>query len=169
LKNDGHYLGAHSDKHLLYNDWNKRDSLLVDQKKFKNDLVANYAAMRSFGISMKDAPFFLPPFEWYNDSISSWTRKLDLSLINFTPGTRSNADYTWPELNNYQGSEAIYQSIINFEKNKRSGLNGFILLMHLGTDPKRTDKFYKKLPELIQYLKTKGYHFQRVDEILAIE
>ena len=41
-----------------------------------------------------------------------------------------------------------------------SGLNGFILLMHIGTDPKRTDKFYRKLPGLINYLRSKGYQFQ---------
>ena len=27
IKDTGHYLGAHSDKHLLYADWVKRDSL----------------------------------------------------------------------------------------------------------------------------------------------
>src|SRR5690606_8624201 len=29
LKSDGHYLGAHSDKHLLYNAWENRDSTLL--------------------------------------------------------------------------------------------------------------------------------------------
>src|SRR5687768_15440519 len=38
LKNDGHYMGAHSDEHLLYADWVKRDSLLVSEKEFKQDL-----------------------------------------------------------------------------------------------------------------------------------
>ena len=32
LQQNGHYLGAHSDKHLLYCDWDKRDSLLVPNK-----------------------------------------------------------------------------------------------------------------------------------------
>ena len=38
LKKAGHYLGAHSDEHLLYNDWGKRDSLLVTKEQFKKDL-----------------------------------------------------------------------------------------------------------------------------------
>jgi len=38
---DGHYLGAHSDGHLLYADWTKRDSSLVSQKQFSDDLKAN--------------------------------------------------------------------------------------------------------------------------------
>jgi peptidoglycan/xylan/chitin deacetylase (PgdA/CDA1 family) len=110
----------------------------------------------------------LPPYEWYNDTIAAWTKELGLQLINFTPGTRSTADYTTPEMKNYQSSEAIYNSIINYEQSKPSGLNGFLLLLHIGTDPKRTDKFYKCLPELIKYLKARGYQFQTVEQLLKI-
>lgn len=166
LKKDGHYLGAHSDKHLLYADWNRRDSLLVTKQQFKKDLLQNYAEMNRFGISKTNATLFLPPYEWYNDSIAAWTKELGLQLINYSPGTRSAADYTWPELKNYQSSEAIYQSIFNYEQSKPAGLNGFILLLHIGTDPKRTDKFYQLLPKLINELKQKGYYLKRVDELL---
>src|SRR5262249_28821246 len=96
LKNDRHYLGPHSDQHLLYCDWNKRDSLLVTADRFKTDLLNNYHAMASFGIRQADAGYFLPPYEWYNDSISAWTRQLGLQLINYTPGTLSHTDYTVP-------------------------------------------------------------------------
>jgi len=34
----GHYLGAHSDAHLLYCDWSNRDSLLVSRQQFTHDL-----------------------------------------------------------------------------------------------------------------------------------
>ncbi|MFY7839410.1 MAG: polysaccharide deacetylase family protein [Lacibacter sp.] len=166
LKKNGHYLGAHSDKHLLYNDWTKRDSLLVTKEEFKKDLLQNYAEMKKLGISKTNAPFFLPPYEWYNDSITAWTKELGLQLINYSPGTGSAADYTWPELKNYQSSEAILQSIFNYEQTKPAGLNGFILLLHIGTDPKRTDKFYHQLPQLIQQLKEKGYRLKRIDELL---
>ncbi len=74
LKKDGHYLGAHSDKHLLYNDWSKRDSLLVTKDSLLKDLSANYAEMQKFGIYKTGALYFMPPFEWYNDSISSWIK-----------------------------------------------------------------------------------------------
>lgn len=162
LKNDGHYLGAHSNKHLLYADWNKRDSLLVSKEEFKTDLLKNYAAMKKHGITK--APYFLPPYEWYNDSIAAWTKEMGLQLINFTPGTKSHADYTWPQLPNYKSSDEIYQSIISYEKQR--GLNGFILLLHIGTDDRRTDRFYLRLNELINELKKKGYSFKRVDNLL---
>lgn len=165
LKKKGHYLGAHSDQHLLYCDWSNRDSLLVSRQEFAKDLLKNYSEMKKYGIKQEDAPFFLPPYEWYNDSITSWTAELGLKLINFTPGTRSTADYTTPGMKNYRGSEEIYQSIISCEE-KPPGLNGFILLVHIGTDPARVDKFYHYLPQLIKYLKARGYHIQTVNQLL---
>jgi peptidoglycan/xylan/chitin deacetylase (PgdA/CDA1 family) len=167
LKKDGYYLGAHSDKHLLYADWTKRDSLLVTKEEFTLDLENNYKRMAGFGIQKKDAPYFLPPFEWYNTSISHWTKEAGLQLVNFTPGTRSTADYTYPEMGNrYVPSEAIYQSVMQYEATDSQGLNGFILLIHIGTDPRRTDKFYHKLDILLTELKAKGYRFVRIDELL---
>jgi peptidoglycan/xylan/chitin deacetylase (PgdA/CDA1 family) len=66
----------------------------------------------------------------------------------------------------YLPSEKIYQSIMDYERKDPSGLNGFILLIHIGTDPRRTDKFYSRIDELIDELKKKGYQFVRVDEML---
>ncbi|MDX5483294.1 MAG: polysaccharide deacetylase family protein [Hymenobacteraceae bacterium] len=167
LKKDGHYLGAHSDAHLLYCDWTKRDSLLVTQEQFKQDLRKNYEKMATFRISFPDAPYFLPPYEWYNRSIARWTAQEGLQLVNFTSGTRSAADYTWPEMGSrYADSETILQSILSHEAKDPNGLNGFMLLLHIGTDPRRTDKFYNRLDELLVRLQAKGYQFVSLDELL---
>ncbi|MBS1631758.1 MAG: glycoside hydrolase family 9 protein [Bacteroidetes bacterium] len=166
LKKNGNYLSTHSDRHLLYCDWNKRDSLLVTRQQFMEDLRNGFDAMKDFGINEKEVSFFLPPYEWYNDSIAAWTTASGHQLINFSPGTLSNADYTTPDLKNYRSSNEIFNSIIKYEQSHPSGLNGFILLLHIGTDPNRTDKFYFRLPELIQILRSKGYQFQTVGQLL---
>lgn len=167
LKQDGHYLGAHSDKHLLYADWINRDSLLITAKEFRLDLKKNYKRMSDFGIKKKNAPYFLPPFEWYNSTIVLWTKQLNLQLVNFSPGTRSAADYTYPEMGDrYFSSNEIYQSIMNYEAQDPNGLNGFILLIHIGTDPRRTDKFYDKLDTLITELVHKRYRFSTITQLL---
>ena len=166
LVKGGHYMGAHSDQHLLYCSWEKRDSLLVTEKQFRKDLQENYSVMYEFGISQKDAPFFLPPYEWCNDSVASWTRNMALQLINHTHGTLSHADYTVPGTPIYRSSEEIYQSILDYESASPRGLNGFILLVHIGTASERTDKFYLHLDELISELKTRGYKFKRIDGLL---
>lgn len=166
LRRDGHYLGAHSDAHLLYNDWTRRDSLLVSRDSFARDLQRNYEAMRAYGIKNDEARYFLPPFEWYNDSIARWTRELGLQLVNYTPGTLSHADYTTPVLKNYRPSDTIFRSIQDYEQRTPAGLNGFILLLHVGTDPARTDKFYQQLPALLHWLKQEHYQPLRIDELL---
>jgi peptidoglycan/xylan/chitin deacetylase (PgdA/CDA1 family) len=158
---DGHYMGAHSDCHLLYADWNNRDSSLVTQQQFSDDLKANYRKMSAFGITPEKAPVFLPPYEWYNDESVDWGRQMGLKVINFTPGIRSNADYTTPDMAGYRSSETIMNDIKAFEKKDSAGLNGCIILIHLGTATERTDKFYNRLNDLLKYLKQKGYQIER--------
>jgi peptidoglycan/xylan/chitin deacetylase (PgdA/CDA1 family) len=158
---EGHYLGAHSDAHLLYADWTKRDSTLVTQQLFSEDMKSNYRKMAEYGITPEKAPVFLPPYEWYNAESVDWSRQLGLNVINFTPGIRSNADYTTPDMKSYRSSETIMNDIKAFEKKDTNGLNGCILLIHFGTAPERTDKFYNRLNELLIFLKRKGYSTER--------
>ena len=167
LKDNGNYLGSHSDKHLLYCDWEKRDSLLVTRLEFESDLKNAYSELYKWGIQKKEAHYFLPPYEWYNDSIAEWTKQMGVQLVNFTPGTRSNGDYTYPEMGKrYLSSDTILHSIMRYEKISPVGLNGFILFIHIGTDPRRTDKLYNHLPGLIQKLKKRGYQFVTINELL---
>ncbi|WP_149274601.1 polysaccharide deacetylase family protein [Pareuzebyella sediminis] len=169
LIKDQHYLGAHSDRHLLYCSWEDRDSLLITKNQFVTDLKNNYSEMERFGITKEDAPFFLPPYEWYSDTISKWTYEQHLQLINFTSGTSSNADYTTPSMTNYKTSQDIYNNILDYEEGHGSGLNGFLLLIHIGTDPERKDKFYLRLSALVDELRSRGYIFTGLKEHLAFD
>jgi peptidoglycan/xylan/chitin deacetylase (PgdA/CDA1 family) len=164
LQKDGHYLGPHSDKHILYADWTKRDSTLVSREAFRKDLTDNYQAMINTGIKLPKFRYFLPSYEWYNNDISSWCDEMGVQLINFTPGTTSNADYTLPEMKNYRSSEEIYNNIMIYEQ--LHSLNGFILLIHIGTDPGRTDKLYNQLDKIINHLKALNYEFVSIDKLL---
>lgn len=154
---EGHYVGSHSYGHLLYAPWGSRDSLLVTKQEFEEDIFKSYKVLREFGIT--DAPYFIPPYEHYNATISSWARQLGLQVINYTPGTLTNGDYTTPEMKRYFSSKEILSRIWEYERTDPNGLNGHIMLIHFGTDPARTDKFYDKLPGLIRELRRKGYSF----------
>ncbi len=154
---EGHYVGSHSYGHLFYAPWGKRDSLLVTRQEFEEDMFKSYKVLREFGIT--DAPYFIPPYEHYNATISSWARQLGLQVINYTPGTLTNGDYTTPGMSRYFSSKEILGKIREYERTDPDGLNGHIMLIHFGTDPSRTDKFYDKLPGLIRELRRKGYSF----------
>ena len=61
LDSAGHYIGAHSDQHLLYCDWEKRDSLLDSTSTIKSDIFKNIQVLADLGIQ---ADYFMPPYEW---------------------------------------------------------------------------------------------------------
>lgn len=167
LKKEGHYLGPHSDQHLLYCDWIKRDSLLVTQQIFANDIQKNRQAMKAVGVKASKPGYFIPPFEWWNDSIAAWSTAQGLTLMNFTPGIRTNADYTWPEMGGaYKSSSWILNWLTDFATATADGLNGAVILIHAGTDARRSDKLYNRLEQIITFLQGRGYRFKRIDELL---
>ena len=160
---EGHYLGPHSDGHLLYCDWEAARKTLVTREEFQSDLKRNLAKLP------RSTRFFLPPFEQYNSEIVAWSADLGLTLINFTPSTRSNADYTGEADASFVSSQKIFDSILKRERDDPHGLNGFILLLHVGSGPGRTDKFHNRFGELLDHLDGKGYEFVRVDELLQAQ
>lgn len=166
IVSEGHYLGPHSDKHLLYCAWEDRKKTLVTRTEFEADLNRNVEKIVRLGVSREKIRYWLPAYEWYNHDIADWSAAMGLTLVNYTPGTRSNADYLEDKAKNFVSSKAILESIEKKERSDPHGLNGFLLLTHPGVGPGRTDKFYDHLGELLEYLSGRGYQFVRVDELL---
>ena len=164
LQKEGHYMAPHSDKHLLYADWNKRDSTLLSRSQFEKDVKDNYTTMTQIGLKIEGPQYFMPAYEWYNNDICDWTKAMGIKLVNFTPGTFTNADYTTPDMKNYRSSQNIIDKVL--EQELMNGLNGSILLIHIGTHPLRTDKFYNSMDKLIIELKKRGYDIVRIDKLL---
>lgn len=163
---DGHYVGAHSDAHLLYAPWTGPKTPLVSRQEFVADLEKNYAELARFGVTRERTRYFLPPYEWYTPEIADWTRAMGLTLVNFTGGTRSNADYTGERSAQFVSSDRILHSILERERQDANGLNGFLLLLHVGAGPGRTDKFHRRFDELASRLINRGYSFVRIDTLL---
>jgi HEAT repeat protein len=162
---EGHYVGPHSDKHLLYCPWDGPKKTLVTKAAFQRDLGENFQKLRRSSV-FGPISYWLPAYEWYNQDIVDWSRDTGLTLVNFTPGTRSNSDYTEESATNFVSSREILESIYKKEREDPHGLNGFLLLMHLGAGPGRKDKLADHLGELLDQLSAKGYQFVRVDELL---
>jgi peptidoglycan/xylan/chitin deacetylase (PgdA/CDA1 family) len=119
--------------------------------------------MRS-GISKENALVFLPPYEWYNDTIASWSANAGIKLVDISNGTITNQDWTFPDKGKpYYSSDSLMKNFLSYEK--RSGMNGYILLIHPGTDPRRKDKFYLRLDSILNYLEKKKYSFHTFSEI----
>ncbi|MCX6207641.1 MAG: glycoside hydrolase family 9 protein [Bacteroidetes bacterium] len=166
LAKSSNYLGPHSDQHLLYCDWTKRDSTLITRARFQYDFNQNLASMPKDIYSSSNIQYFIPPYEWWNDDIVRWCNEKGITLFNFTPGIGTNADYAWPEMGNaYKSSELLISNLKKFEATNPNHLNGAIILIHAGTDPRRKDKLYDHLDEIIAYLKEKGYRLKDIPEL----
>ncbi|MBS1921872.1 MAG: cellulase, partial [Bacteroidetes bacterium] len=96
----------------------------------------------------------MPPYEWWNVSIATWSKEAGLQLFCFTPGIRTNADYTYPEMQQYKSSDWIIQSLKEQQKKNPDYFNGAIILIHAGTDSRRKDKLYSRMSELIGWLRS---------------
>jgi peptidoglycan/xylan/chitin deacetylase (PgdA/CDA1 family) len=163
---EGHYLGPHSDSHPLYCDWDSRDKSLVTEEFFTADLEKNLAALRAVGTMRPGTPaYFVAPYEWYNRDHVAWSRKSGVELINFTPGSGSNRDYMREDHSKFVSSRQIRDDILAYEQKDPHGLNGFLLLLHVGSG--RKDPFHTEFGALCDVLTQRGYEFVRVDELLG--
>ena len=156
----GHYVGAHSDKHLLYAPWDNRQQSLVTPDSLLADLRQNMVELENYGIDISQVRYYLPPYEYYNNEHVRLIESQGQTVINFTPGLQTAADYTTPDMPNYRSSQQLIDQLFAFEAEE--GLNGAIILIHPGTEESRTDKLYLRLKEIILRLKEKGYAFERL-------
>ena len=109
--------------------------------------------------------YFVPPYEWYNSQHVEWAKELGCVLVNFTPGSGSHRDWAPEGHAAFKPSEQILADILAHEAKEPDGLNGHLLLMHLGSQ--RQDKFPAHLGLLIDELTKRGYQVVRVDELLG--
>ncbi|WP_428306274.1 polysaccharide deacetylase family protein [Lacipirellula sp.] len=162
---EGHYMGPHSDSHPLYAPWGDRQRSLVTADFFKDDLQKNIDGLREAGALAAGTPvLFVPPYEWYNAEHAAWSGEMGVGLINFTPGSGSNRDYAREGDRVFVPSQKILDDILAYEQKNPHGLNGFVLLLHLGSG--RRDPFHPQLGTLCDKLSRRGYEFVRVDELL---
>lgn len=156
----GHYVGGHSDRHILYASWDKRNELLVSRDSLVRDFEQNMSELAGFGIDSQGLIYYLPPYEWYNRESVRLVKALGQLTINYTPGIPTAADYTTPNMPNFSSSQQLIDALYEYEA--KHGLGGCFILIHPGTHKDRKDKLYTRLDEIITYLKSKNYIFKRL-------
>ncbi len=164
---DGHYVGPHSHKHLLLCSWDDRSQSLVSEKEFKDDLARNLTSLRQKGIPLREPIYFIPPFEWYNSLHVRWASERGNLLFTFTPGSGSHRDWIPESHPQFQPSAKLLEGILSYEREQADGLNGHLLLLHLGSE--RKDKMASQLDRLVQELQQRGYAFLKVDQLLRVK
>jgi peptidoglycan/xylan/chitin deacetylase (PgdA/CDA1 family) len=165
---EGHYLGPHSDSHPLYCPWEDRKKTLVTQDFFRADVQKNIDDLRGYGALVKDKlVYFIPPYEWYNEDQVRWARAMGVLLFNFTPGSGSNRDWAPEGHKSFVPSQKIIDDILAYEQKDAHGLNGFLLLLHVGSE--RKDKTFLLLDGLLRELEARGYKFVTIEKMLSLD
>ena len=161
----GNYVGGHSDKHVLYAPWGKRDSLIVTRDSIVKDIRQNAAELAKFGIAQKDSKWFLSPYEYYNNETVNILERAGYKTINYTPGTSTPADYTIPSMKEYKTAQYLIDKLFSYEN--KNTLNGAIILIHPGIEATRPEgqRLYNRLREIVDYLKGKGYSFKSFKDL----
>lgn len=165
LIKSGHTFGACLDQSTLLTSRKNRDSLLVQQHTFTLDLLNNLEKLKSAGVDKASIRTFAPAYQWYNAKIVAWSSALQVKLINGTPGIPLHdvVNSETPQLT----ADQIFQAILAREKKFKKGLNGFIFLIDVDADQKRSDPFYVRLESLLSDLKKKGYKFVSINTFVA--
>lgn len=162
---EGHYLSAHSDRHLLLCPYDQRDSTLVSADSLRTDIAGMEAELERFGLEKSDFDWMIPPYEWYNHETADGLHSLGYSLCNPTEGLVTGEDWMPYGADNYCSAARIVQNIWDFDD--EYGLNGAIILVHAMVYPGREpeDRTYTHLGEIIDGLRERGYDFGTFAEV----
>lgn len=166
IVSDGHETGNHSYSHphltqLEINGGNETlDNVtyaLIDKQLSRADSIFNKVSGKHF------APLWRAPYGEFNNEIIRWAALAGYKHI----GWSDKCD-TWDWVADttssiYRKNVEILARLLMVED--KYGLNGKIILMHLGTERSREIP-YKILGEIIRKLRQRGYHFVTVSELI---
>lgn len=171
---DGHEVGNHTFTHLhltTYARNYRQDTLpgitrdlLVGELKRNEKLFAKITGDRMIKL-------WRAPYGEQNRQIRGWAAGAGYRHVSWTidPKTRQSLDaLDWvsdTDSTLYLSSDEIVKKLLAFDASTSSGMDGGIMLMHLGSE--REDQLYAKLGRLIDEIQERGYEIGPVTRLLG--
>lgn len=159
---EGHLVGNHtfSHPHLTTYSFNGRHGTLagVTAGFLKDQLGRAAEAFRSTA-GMEMDPYWRAPFGEANRDIVSWAYAGGYRHVSWTPHLDTLdwvADRSSPL---YKGPEEILRKLLSRADSAPGGVDGGIILMHLGTEREGEQEAHLILEPLIGQLQSRGYSF----------
>ncbi len=109
-------------------------------------------------------PFWRAPYGEINQEILDWAAEAGYLHVGWTQGFDTHDWVTDTNSPIYKTPEAVYQAILEKDNGTR-GLNGAIILMHLGTE-RESEKMFSMLPDLLDDLQHRGYNTVPISKLL---
>ncbi len=171
---ENHVIGNHTwtHPHLTSFETNRKHETLpgISEKMLQQELMKT-AELFYQVTGKKMSPYWRAPYGEHNAEIRTWAAGAGFRQIGWTLGKSWEdgmdtldwvADTT---ASYYYSADEIAEKIIHFGEGKKSGANGAVILMHLGSQ-RNSDYPHLKLPLIIREMKKKGYEFVTVPEML---
>ncbi len=174
MVDEGHEVGNHTDTHphLTTYEKDRRQQTLpnVTREFLVGQLRRAEESFRKLtGQAM--APYWRAPFGEHNAEIRAWAAEAGFRHISWTRGAGMAEDLDtrdWVADRSsriYRSREQIATRILEFGHGRPEGINGGIILMHLGSN-RKTDRPHEGLPQLLRTLQGQGYRIVTVSELL---
>lgn len=165
---DGHEIGNHTYSHPHFTTYaeNRRhnlrkgiDSLFVTRQLLKTDSVF-------FAVSGQHLlPYWRAPYGEYNDDILRWAAAAGYRHVRWSRGFDTYDWVTDESSRLFRTPRQIFDHFQTQDRRQPAGLNGVIVLMHLGSQ-RNGNHVFQALPELISYLRQRGYKISKISELL---
>ena len=173
MAQDGHEIGNHtySHPHLTTYEKNFKHMTLPDvDREFLHAEVKKSAKLFKEITGEEMAPLWRAPYGEINKEILQWAFEAGYIHISWTVDLKKKESLDtldWVNDENsslYLTADEIKEKILNFGR-EGNGLNGGIVLMHLGTE-RKSDVVHERLEEIIDTLSSRGYKFVKVSDML---
>lgn len=167
MAGEGHVIGNHTftHPHLTTISFNGRQSTLsgVTEEFLKSQLERTNDLFKLItGRSMD--PYWRAPFGEFNKQILAWASEAGYTHVHWTPHLDTLDWVSSPKDPLFRTPQQILAGILATEA-KRGGLEGGIVLMHLGSDRSDAMRADTILGQLIDDLSARSYRFATVDDL----
>ncbi|MBN2091540.1 polysaccharide deacetylase family protein [candidate division KSB1 bacterium] len=170
---DGHEIGNHTrhHPHLTTFEQTRKHDLRPEVKRELVHRELEETAVLFKKVTGSDiSPLWRAPYGEHNELIRRWAAELGYRQIGWTFDRKlklSLDTFDWVADKNsqlYRTPEQILHHIIQFDEKSEAGLNGGIVLMHLGSE--RNGEFpYQILGHMIDSLQARGYEFTKISSM----
>ena len=163
---EGHELANHLVEHKAVVDQNRRSIVTRDELLGQ---LRKVQALFTEATGKEMSKLWRAPYGELNREVLDWASQAGYTHVGWTRSGRASLDtLDWvadPKSSLYRTPNQIMEKILSFEKSDRNGLNGAVVLMHLGSE-RTKDYPYESLPKLLDEVSKRGYHAVTVGDLL---
>jgi peptidoglycan/xylan/chitin deacetylase (PgdA/CDA1 family) len=164
----GYVVGNHtfSHPHLTTYSFDHRQATLPGvTEDFVRDQLLKAAELYKLITGKNMAPYWRAPFGEFNSEILAWAHAAGFNAVYWTPHLDTLDWVASPADPLFRTPQQILAGLLKRAATGPDGVDGGIILMHLGSERPQNQRVDVILPPLIESLKRENYRFVTVDQV----